>query len=242
MEQIEISPEVLVSGKASFKIEVPYKLFETGEKRGKKPLIVYLHGYNENLKTFQEKCSELLLVDAYHLFIQGPYPIPDKKGEKTVSNWGRAWYLYDGKRKQFIKSLELTSEFIQEVIDNLIKFIDVSRLCMIGYSMGGYQAGYFALTRWKHVNDLIVIGARIKTEILQEGDWENLRHMNIIALHGKNDTWVKPEPQQKEIERLQSNGIHAEINFTDDDHKLTENTLNQIRTWLTKLNYLTEPN
>ncbi|MEX2411884.1 MAG: hypothetical protein WD607_11060, partial [Candidatus Paceibacterota bacterium] len=114
--------DLLASGKRSFKIEVPYQLIESGKKGEKKPLILYLHGYGENIKTFQEKCGRFLDINAYHLFIQGPYPIYDQSRKKTVSNWGRSWYLYDGNRKQFIKSLEITSEFIQEVIDNLIKF------------------------------------------------------------------------------------------------------------------------
>ena len=60
--------EVLISGKASFKIEVPYKLYETGEKRAK-PLIVYLHGYRQNIVRFEKLVEEMLEVEAYHLFI-----------------------------------------------------------------------------------------------------------------------------------------------------------------------------
>ena len=159
--------DVLLSGKTSFKIEVPYKLIEVGSKK-KKPLIVYLHGYRQNITRFQEKVSKMLNVEAYHLFIQGPYPIYDESRKRKVEDWGRAWYLYDGEQDQFIRSLELSSEFVQEVTEGLLKHIDVSRLAVIGYSMGGYLAGYFALSRWKHVNELVVIGGRIKTEVFRD--------------------------------------------------------------------------
>jgi predicted esterase len=227
--------DVLVSGKTSFKVEVPYLLIETGEK-GEKPLIIYLHGFGENIDRFRQKCDSLLSLNAYHLFIQGPYPIYDRSRKKNVSEWGRAWYLYDGNRGQFIKSLELASEFIQEIVDKLLPVIQVNRIGVMGYSMGGYLAGYFALTRWKHVNDLAVIGARIKTEILND-NWENIQHLNIAAFHGKNDDKVKAEPQAKEIELLRENGVKAELNLLNENHSFSEVYLNQIIQWFKRIGY-----
>lgn len=227
--------EVLVSGKTSFKVEVPYFLVENGEK-GDKPLIIYLHGFGENIEHFKERCDSLLNLRAYHLFIQGPYPIYDRSRKKNVSEWGRAWYLYDGNRGQFIKSLELASEFIQEIIDKLLPVIQVNRIGVMGYSMGGYLAGYFALTRWKHVNDLAVIGARIKTEVLND-NWDNIQEMNIAAFHGKNDDKVQAGPQAKEIERLKENGVKAELNLLNENHSFSEVYLNQIFNWFKRNGY-----
>jgi predicted esterase len=236
MTQAEKQMDVLVSGKTSFKVEVPYKLIECGEKGKEKPLILYLHGFGENIKTFTQTCEPFLELDAYHLFIQGPYPIYDRSREKNVSDWGRAWYLYDGNRGQFIKSLELASEFIQEIIDKLLNVISANRLCVIGYSMGGYLAGYFALTRWKHVNELVVAGSRIKTEVLHN-NWDNIKHMNVLALHGKNDTSVKYEPQEKEIQKFKENGVRAELKLLPENHSLTEAFIEEMIAWLKEIGY-----
>lgn len=227
--------DVLVSGKASFKVEVPYKLIEKGEK-GKKPLIVYLHGYKQNLELFEKKVAEMLELNAYHLFIQGPYPIYDESRARNVSKWGRAWYLYDGNKAQFTKSLELTSEFIQEVIENLLEFIDVDRICLFGYSMGGYQAGYFALSRWKHATECIVIGARIKTEVF-EGRLDQAKHIRFLAIHGENDTSVLPEPQQKEIEKLKKEGFDAAFVLLNEPHQLIPAYINESIRWLKERGY-----
>lgn len=228
--------DVLISGKTSFKIEVPYKLIETGPKE-KKPLIIYLHGYNQNIAYLEKKAKPLLSLSAFHLFIQGPYPIYDTSGNKNVSKWGRAWYLYDGNQGQFIKSMEVASEFIQEIIDGLAEVIDISRICVFGYSMGGYLGGYFSFSRWRHVNDLIVIGGRIKTEIF-DGSREQAKHLNILALHGKNDTSVYPEPQQKCVEILQKEGFNADFKILDLDHDLHEEYLAKSKQWLIKLGYI----
>jgi len=225
-----------MSGKTTFRVEVPYKLIETGKKSESKPLIIYLHGYGQNIEQFEKICYPLLNTKAYHLFIQGPYPIYDTSRKVNVSDWGRAWYLYDGNRGQFIKSLEVTSEFIQEVIERMLDIITPTRISVMGYSMGGYLAGYFALTRWKHVNDLVVINARIKTEIVKE-NWKNLKHLNILALHGKNDESVKPDPQKKEVEKLKEKGLNAEFELVNASHKLELQYFDGIKNWQKNLGY-----
>lgn len=227
--------ETILSGKKAFNIDVPYKLIETG-KAGEKPLIVYLHGFNQNIKQFMGLVEDLLSLEAYHLFVQGPYPIYDRRRKKKVEDWGRAWYLYDGEQDQFVKSLERTSEFLREVIDKILKQITVSRVAVFGYSMGGYQAGYFALSRWKYVDDLIVIGGRIKTEVFnnREGRYG---HLNVLALHGSNDESVKSDPQKKSCERLSEWGANVTFDETDASHKLGHIFIDNAREWLLSRGY-----
>jgi len=222
--------EVLISGKRSFKVEVPYKLIETGAAHEQKPLIVYLHGFNQNLQQFEKLTKELQQLEAYHLFIQGPYPIYDRRHTQKVENWGRSWYLYDGEQKQFVKSLELASKFVQETIDDILNQITVSRIAILGYSMGGYLAGYFALSRWKHVNDLVVIGARIKTEVF-EANKGSYQHMNVLALHGSKDDSVKSEPQKKCCEQLSQWGANVSFRELDETHRLSSLFLNETKNW-----------
>lgn len=225
--------QVLNSGKTSFKIEVPYKLIESGERGTPKPLIVYLHGYKQNLAIMRKKCKPLLEIEAYHLFIEGPYPIFDAKERREVKYWGRAWYLYDGRPNQFVRSLEVTSEFIQEIIESVMEFVDVNKVCVFGYSMGGYLAGYFALSRWKHVSECIVIGGRIKTEIF-EGRLENASHIKFLALHGDKDESVSSDAQKKSIDILSSNGISAFFRAIDASHALSPEYVMEAMSWLLK--------
>lgn len=227
--------EVLISGKTSFKIEVPYKLIEVG-KSEEKPFIVYLHGFNQNIEQFQQYMEELLSVEAYHLFIQAPYPIYDRRREKKVEEWGRAWYLYDGEQDQFLRSLELASEFVQEVMDTILEHITPNRIGVVGYSMGGYLAGYFALSRWKHVNDLVVIGGRIKTEVFEERKG-NYDHMNVLALHGSKDQSVKSSPQKVSCDQLSAWGADVTFRELDESHTLSNLFLDETKKWLLSHGY-----
>ena len=226
---------VLLSGETSFNLEVPYKLLETG-REGEKPLMVYLHGFSQNIDRFQDKLKPLIELDAYHLFVQGPYPLYDRSREKKVEDWGRAWYLYDGDPDQFVRSLEQSSAFLQEIVDTMRRTLEIERLCLVGYSMGGYLAGYFALSRWNYVNELVVVGARIKTEVFEGGEID-ISHQHILALHGKRDESVKSEGQRQSVKELKEWGARAEFREIDEGHRLTRPYLDEISDWLTDHGY-----
>jgi predicted esterase len=196
---------------------------------------VYLHGRGQYLDLFKKKMEALHEINAYHLYIQGPYPELTHTTDREKI--GYSWYIYNGKQGSFVKSLEYTAEFIQEIIDGVVPFIKVTRLCMIGYSMGGYQAGYFAMSRWKHTNELIVIGGRIKTELVTENGWQNLQHMNVLALHGADDEQVLGEPQRLSIENMKHQGVSADFETTPGGHALTPECVDSAGRWLKKMGY-----
>jgi predicted esterase len=102
--------------------------------------------------------------------------------------------------------------------------------------MGGYLAGYFMLSRWKHVNEAIIIGARIKTEVFAN-KLQEAKHINVLALHGADDKSVFPEPQQKEIETLKMAGFNAHFKSIKAQHKLTQLFTEESKLWLIKIGY-----
>src|SRR5699024_10596575 len=144
-------------------------------------------GYGQNAIRFKKKVSSLLDIEAWHLFLQGPYIIYDRKHAREVSEWGRAWYLYDGGQTQFRRSLEKSACWIQEIIEKTCIKIRKNKTILIGYSMGAYQTGYFALSRPQYVDDMIVVGGRIKTEYFPQKTYPDL---NVLVLHGVDDRTV----------------------------------------------------
>lgn len=227
--------ETIQSGTAPFTIEVPYKLIEVGPAH-KKPLLVYLHGFQQNIATFKPLVQPLLSLNAYHLFIQAPYPLYDRSREKRVDEWGRAWYLYDGEQAQFIHSLEQGSYFLEESIANVSEGLAISRTAVMGYSMGGYLAGYYGLSRSDDIQELIVVGSRIKTEVFEDRE-HNFNHLNVLALHGQKDRSVKSIPQKRSCETLSEWGANVSFQELAEGHKLTKIYLDKIKSWLLKLGY-----
>jgi predicted esterase len=225
---------LLNSGKTTFKIEVPYRLYEQGEE-GPKPLIVYLHGFGQDINQFEKQTQELHSLKGYHLYIQGPYP--DNRTLDRDDKRGYAWYLYGGKKGSLEKSLEYSAEFIQGVIDSLIPFLKITRCAVIGYSMGAYLAGYFGFTRWKHTNELVMIGGRFMEDLFQERNWDKRKHLQILAIHGRNDDIVRFEAQEQSIHTAQKKGLNAQLIGLAKDHKLGKPFLKEAATWLVAHGY-----
>lgn len=213
-----------------FEIEVPYMLMDIGEEK-EKCLFIYLHGYRQNMNIFRSHMEPLLDLEGYHLFIQGPYPIYDRDRNKRIEEWGRAWYLYDGNQDSFHKSLEHTSVFLDQLFDDRIanesKF---SNMTIIGYSMGGYLAGYYALSRTPRVDNLVVIGSRIKTEYFKDKQ-HNYTELDVLAIHGKDDRSVEGGPQKKSCNQLAKWGANVTYKELDGGHKLQEKYLDEIKKW-----------
>lgn len=226
--------DVLLSGKTTYKVEVPYRLYETGPA-GPKPLMVYLHGFGQDMTIFEEQMADLADIQAYHLFLQGPYA--DYRVLERDAHRGFGWYLYDGKQGSFEKSLEYTSEFIQGVIDGLIPHLKINRCVVIGYSMGAYVAGFFGFTRWKHTHDIVMIGGRLKTEFFAERNWEKRKHLNMLAVHGKDDAVVSASEQQRCIEEAANKGLKAEIRLLPGGHAITSHTTSTVKEWLLAQGY-----
>lgn len=227
----------LISGTQSYRIPVPYKLSEQGEPGRAKPLIVYLHGYSQNIDQFETYFDACHHLNAYHLYIQAPYPTKVRVEEQA--DRGYAWYLY-GDESTYRQNLELSSEFIQETIDHVLQHINASEICLIGYSMGAYQAGYWTLSRWKHIHKAILINGRLKIELFtdcEESDAYNYNHLQILAIHGAEDTIVRKEPNVESFATAQSMGIQTDIIVTKGGHKLTQEMTKAAAEWLVNLNY-----
>ena len=224
------------TGKSSFEIEVSYKLVESGSPDVHKPLIVYLHGFGQNAYVMEKKLDYMLSFEAYHLFIDAPYLVFDTSRKKELSKWGRSWYVYDGSQAQFLKSLEKGTAFLEKLIQDIQKQVLCSRICILGYSMGGYLGGYFALSKNKLVSEAIIIGARIKTEVFDD-QLDEAKDVSILALHGKDDTSVYPEPQHKEILKLKDKGFNATFIEVDCGHELCQKYMNHVVSWLYEVGY-----
>ncbi|WP_185958414.1 alpha/beta hydrolase [Fodinibius sediminis] len=218
------------TGTASFEIDVPYRLLERGAGR-EKPLIIYLHGFGQHMNSFQSQVAPLTTLSAYHLFVSGPYPIYDRRRKKKVDEWGRAWYLYDGEQEQFERSLEQSAAFIEGVLDQIGDDIAATRMAVMGYSMGGYLAGYFALSRPGSVDELVVMGSRIKTELFEDRPG-SYSHLSVLALHGRKDRRVKSNPQRLSCEKLSKWGATVTFKTLAAGHKLDPPYISAAKEWL----------
>jgi predicted esterase len=228
--------DTMASGKVTFPLETPYKLMSNGSSEAK-PLLIYLHGFNQQLGDMEGAMEPLLAADAYHLFLEAPYPIFTRR--KPLPKWGKSWYGYDGDQQRFKRTLEQASEFIQSTIDRFSKQLEINRIGVVGYSMGAYVGGYFALSRYRHVTDLVLYGGRLKSEWFtdQEIDYS---HLGVLAVHGTHDESVKADPQKASVQEIEKEGAEVQFIEIDAKHQLTEEYARKTVPWLSDRGYLFE--
>lgn len=127
-------------------------------------------------------------------------------------------------------SLEEASGFVESVVKEASEERPVSATILLGYSMGGYLAGYMAYNRRQLLDHLVVIGARIKTELF--ADWERLEGLSVLALHGEKDDSVKADPQREAVQEMRDHGIDAEFRTVASDHDISPEIEAEIIDWL----------
>ena len=221
------------TGTYSFTTEINYDLFDTGDDA----LFIYLHGYMQNKYMIRRKMEEMMELRGKHIFLNAPYPVYDSSRSRPVEKWGRAWYLYDGIQAQFLKSLEETSGNLELIIDDLCQKHPTDKICLLGYSMGAYQVGFYMLSRPDKITHGININGRIKTEAFTKEQLRKASHISVLALHGSEDHSVYPDPQRKEIEKLRAHGFDAEFNMPECGHDLEAVFSRLSKDWLLKKGY-----
>ncbi len=172
--------ELLLSGKASFSLEVPYRLFKTGNT-WKQPLYVYLHKSGCNLSTTEKITEPLRILTGYHLLIQAPYP--DIRANDSDRSY---FWIPDFEDEQTITAArEYVSEFLQEVIDGLLPHINAGRLVLIGWEGSRNQVSYFCATRPHYINEMILFGGSVNRSWMEQ-ESRRYKHLRMLGLSGKD--------------------------------------------------------
>ena len=172
--------ELILSGKASFYLEVPYRLYRTA-KNGKQPLYVYLHETGRNLAHLEKTVAPLMTLQGHHLLIQAPYPDVLPEDEDRTYYW-----IPNHKDEQTITAArEYVSEFLQEVIDGLLPHIEASRLVLVGWEGSRNQVSYFCATRPHYINEMILFGGSVNRSWMEQ-DSSRYKHLRMLGLSGKD--------------------------------------------------------
>ena len=172
--------DLLMSGKASFSYEVPYRLFRTGSPE-QQPLFVYLHENGLNLTQLEKKINPLLHIEGYHLLIQAPYPDIKQPDDERAYYWIPQYQ----EEQAAGAAREYVSEFLQEVIDNLLQHIKPERLVLVGWEGSRHQFSFFCATRPHYVNEIILFGGSVNRLWMDEKS-TRYKHLRVLGLTGKD--------------------------------------------------------
>lgn len=198
------------------------------------PLLVALHGMGMTAPEFAELLDPLVrALPARVLVPDGVLPYEIRSGERI--RIGRAWYLYTGDEAAFLRSMESSGRHLDALIRDVVREHPADPgVFLLGYSQGGYFAGYWGIRRAARFAGLVVMGARVKHESLA-GRLRLARRLPVLVVHGRRDRAVPFARAMESRDALAAAGVPVEFVAHEAGHALTPEALAPAAAWLGRL-------
>ncbi len=182
-------------------------------------VVVALHGQGMSPRSFARELLPAMPPGATVVLPQAPLPFEIRTaGEDGVRfKQGNGWYVYLGDTPEFLVEMERAEAWLRDVRAAVLAAdwtLDADRVALLGFSQGGYLAGFVGLRAPELWCRLVVAGARMKHEVLADaarhaaGDHEAFR---VLAVHGEEDSGVPPGPSRASAEAIGALGVPVEF-------------------------------
>ena len=150
-----------------FQLSTRYLVGELPEP-GPAPLLVALHGQGMSADRFLRILLPLDKGPLRLVIPEGMYPYEIRREDRIVI--GYSWYLYRGDQAEFRAHLARSEEHLRSLLDEIEARhpVDRKRSVLLGFSQGGYLAGFVGLRHRDRFGGLVIASARLKHEFLEK--------------------------------------------------------------------------
>jgi len=196
------------------------------------PMLVALHGMGMTPEEFAQILEPLRSLPILLLVPEGVYPFEIRRG--THMEIGHAWYLYTGNDDEFVESMERSGRHLKALIKKTLAeySVDTERIAVLGFSQGGYFAGYFGIRNAAYLAALVVIGARVKDEVLTR-ELPRAHGLPVLMMHGRRDRAVPLRTvERSHLAVKEAIGETVELRTYSCGHSVTTEQLRDARAWL----------
>ncbi len=107
---------------------------------------------------------------------------------------------------------------------------------LLGFSQGGYCGAFAALRHPEVFRGMIICGARVKTEFLEDAmPKAAARDFRVLLCHGRRDTAVSFESAERGRDALRQAGIDVELAEFDAGHSLGRAQVEAAAQWIQRI-------
>ena len=195
------------------------------------PLLLSLHGMGMDEDVFAGLLSSLLNLPMWFLIPRAPYPT-EIRGEGRI---GASWYAYDGDQDRFRTELLRTESYLLDLLRSVEhgQRLQPRKRFLLGFSQGGYCGAFIALRHPEIFSGMIISGARVKWEFLQE-EMKIAGALGFRALlcHGTHDPAVSIKAAKRSFQELTIASVDVRLVKTDTGHSFGRSQTSEVRTWL----------
>lgn len=228
-------PEPLV-GSVEFRRPVRYLLDPEpdGETAGRppRPLLVALHGQGMTAGSFRRVLRHRPPTGHRLLVPEGPYVFERREADGIRP--GHGWYIYLGDQEAFRVEMERAEAHLLAVLDRVEAEhgpVDRARSVVLGFSQGGYLAGFVGLRNPARFGGVVVCAARVKHEFLVD-ELAGGSLPPVLHLHSPDDPLTPIDLARASRDRLAAAGVDVELREHAGGHRLPPEGLAALGDWL----------
>ena len=200
-----------ISKLVPFTHEVPVELHRP-DGGGDGSLLLALHGMGMSAESFARDVLPCLPDGMSALVPQAPLPY-EMRSPNGIRQ-GNGWYIYTGDTDAFLASMQRAEAWLLRQVEFAVADhgFDPARVSLLGFSQGGYLAGFVGLRHAKQFRRLVVAAARIKHEVL-EGDARRAatKDFRVLQVHGGADESIAAATARASCEAIAASGVPAEF-------------------------------
>ena len=185
-----------------------------------KRIFLLLHGYLLDGEYLIKKLADSLPTDCLIISPNGPFLVPQKKGEEYFAKY--SWYFFDPNKKSFYINYKPAAEFLK----NLIQQINIDKLAIsiIGYSQGGYLAPKVA-ELIPEVDSVLGLAC-----IFRKKMFEPREDLVYHQIHGQNDLIVSIDESKEQWLEIHNKCPNSQyIELSGSGHRIDQEFLENIK-------------
>jgi phospholipase/carboxylesterase len=150
-------------------------------------------------------------------------PLPFESRSPKGMRQGNGWYVYTGEDAAFVASMRRTEEWLVRQVEFAVTDFgfDAKRVSLLGFSQGGYLAGYAGLRHGRLFRRLVVAAARIKHEALEaDAKRAAAKGLRVLQVHGESDESVSAAAARASCDALVAWGLPADFRTYPGGHSV----------------------
>ncbi|HIG04922.1 MAG TPA: hypothetical protein EYQ08_04210 [Planctomycetes bacterium] len=193
--------------------------------------VIALHGMGQDGSSILKRLEHLASRGADIVVPDGPH-LHEVRGRDGTRE-GHSWYIYTGDQPRFRESLIQSESDLLGIVDTVQRESGISseKTVLLGFSQGGYLAGFVSCRHRNRFGNCVIASARLKHEFL--GDEISSGDLpTILFLHDDQDPLTGPEPVKESIQQLKQAEADVEVSWHSDGHRLGDQSISALQRWL----------
>lgn len=199
--------------------------------QGPAPVLLALHGMSMSGASLLRKLQPLEVPSMRLVLPDGPHRHEIRRPDRIRT--GHSWYIYNGDQEQFREELECSEGDLLRIIEEVDReyAVDWKRSVVLGFSQGGYLAGFLASRNPERFAGAIIASARLKHEFLVD-QISRGELPSYLFVYSQADKHLPSNSLEDGISQLRNVSSDVQVKLHEDGHRLSESALGHIAEWL----------